>query len=181
MYGAHELRCKATQLPLRSPVTQLLRLMQDTMRVARGLGLAAPQIGQCIRVFLVDTERSESSHPEHNSYSVFINPEIRIDRTVPAVGYQEGCLSIPDVLVNVPRHERVTVRYFDGAWKAHERTYTGLTARVIQHEYDHLEGKLHIDYVSSLRKQMLRSKLRAIRAGKVDVDYPIRTADVRRA
>ena len=102
---------------------------------------------------------------------VFINPILNVDETVPMSIYEEGCLSIPNILVKVPRKEKITIRYFDTQWQWHQEEWSGFAARIIQHEYDHLVGKLHIDYAASSEKKLLQDKLNAISHGKVDVPY----------
>lgn len=171
-YGDPVLRKKAIAIEKGTDVKALADDMLATMDQARGVGLAAPQIGKSIRLFVVDfSQHLKEQGRSEKGRKVLINPELIIDDTVTPVHYEEGCLSIPGVLVEVPRHEKITIRYFDTAWKWHEEEWTGFPARVMMHEYDHLEGKLHIDYAAPLRKNLMKSKLRQISQGKVEVSY----------
>jgi peptide deformylase len=176
-YGDPILRKKAIAIEKGTALQELVHDMLTTMTLARGVGLAAPQIGRSIRLFVVDLTQDLGSKANSEAYKkVLINPVLKIDETVAPSIYEEGCLSIPNILVEVPRREKITICYFDVKWQLHEEEWTGHPARIIQHEYDHLEGKLHIDYVSSLRKKLLKGKLRAISQGKVDVPYKMRFA-----
>lgn len=157
---------------------ELIANMKDTMKNARGVGLAAPQIGKAIRLFLVDTrpfaDNDELSKEEQaflSSYNkVFINAEI-IEETGKEWVFNEGCLSIPNLNEDVFRQETVTIEYYDEDFKKHTETVSGLAARVIQHEYDHIEGILFTDKLSSLKKRLIKKKLDNISKGKVDVEY----------
>ncbi len=174
-YGDPVLRKKAITIEKGTALQGLVRDMLTTMTLARGVGLAAPQIGKNIRLFVVDLSQDfETKCNGETGKKVLINPVLKIDETVAPSIYEEGCLSIPNILVEVPRKEKITIRYFDIKWQPHEEEWTGFPARIMQHEYDHLEGKLHIDYASSLRKKLLRGKLKAISQGKVDVPYKMR-------
>lgn len=170
-YGDPMLRKKAKAVEKGTMLKELVQNMLDTMQLARGIGLAAPQIGKSMRLFVVDLSQNALVESAEESKKVMVNPVLTIDETAVLSRYEEGCLSIPNILVEVPRREKVTVRYFDTQWQLHEETWTGFPARVIQHEYDHLEGRLHIDYASSLRKRLLQGRLKAISQGKVDVAY----------
>ncbi|KQB99175.1 peptide deformylase [Pedobacter sp. Hv1] len=149
---------------------QLINNMWDTMYNASGVGLAAPQIGLAIRLFIVDTKADEE---EEVFKKVFINAQI-LEETGEAWAFNEGCLSIPEVREDVMRKPNILIRYYDEHWKLHEEKITGFAARVIQHEYDHIEGKLFTDKLSLLRKQMLKSKLDNISKGNVHTDYKMR-------
>jgi len=149
---------------------QLINNMWDTMYNASGVGLAAPQIGLAIRLFIVDTKADEE---EEVFKKVFINAQI-LEETGEAWAFNEGCLSIPEVREDVMRKPNILIRYYDENWKLHEEKITGFAARVIQHEYDHIEGKLFTDKLSLLRKQMLKSKLDNISKGNVHTDYKMR-------
>jgi peptide deformylase len=156
----------------------LLANMQDTMKNARGVGLAAPQIGKAIRLFLVDTspfaEDDELDEEEREFLKtfkkVFINAKITKEEG-DKWAFSEGCLSIPNINEDVFREETVTIEYQDENFKKHTETVSGLAARVIQHEYDHIEGILFTDKLSSLKKRLLKKKLENISKGKVDVEY----------
>lgn len=176
-YGSPVLRKKAVAIEKGVDVKTLANDMLATMDQAHGVGLAAPQIGKSIRLFVVDFTRYVKEQGSNKAgRKVLINPTLQIDKTVPPTLYEEGCLSIPGVLVDVLRHEKITISYFDVTWKRHEEEWTGFPARVILHEYDHLEGKLHIDYAAPLRKNLMKSKLRQVSQGKVDVSYKIKTS-----
>ena len=149
---------------------QLISNMWDTMYNASGVGLAAPQIGLAIRLFIVDTKADEE---EEVFKKVFINAQI-LEETGEPWAFNEGCLSIPEVREDVMRKPNILIRYYDENWKLHEEKITGFAARVIQHEYDHIEGKLFTDKLSLLRKQMLKSRLDNISKGNVHTDYKMR-------
>jgi peptide deformylase len=150
-------------------VKKLEEDMFETMYHSHGVGLAAPQIGMSIRMFVVDgTAFDEEKLKDFKK--VFINPEI-LEESGEKWAYEEGCLSIPGVRCEVFRHAKLKIKYFDSDWNEHTEDYDGMAARVIQHEYDHLEGVLFIDYITGLRKNLLKGKLTNISKGKVDVDY----------
>lgn len=149
---------------------QLISNMFDTMYHASGVGLAAPQIGLAIRLFIVDTKADEE---EEAFKKVFINAQI-LEETGEPWAFNEGCLSIPEVREDVMRKPNILIRYYDENWKLHEEKIGGFAARVVQHEYDHIEGKLFTDKLSLLRKQLLKSKLDAISKGKIHTDYKMR-------
>lgn len=155
---------------------QLLADMWETLYHSRGIGLAAPQIGRSIRIFLVDTqqldEREDEAPTQEGIKQVFINAQI-IEETGEDWTYEEGCLSIPDIAGEVDRPEQVTIRYLDEQFQQHEQTFTGMNARVIQHEYDHIEGILFTELLKPARKQRIRRKLEAIRKGKATARYPM--------
>jgi len=150
---------------------KLISDMFDTMYYANGVGLAAPQIGLPIRLFIVDTGEDEDGNPGYKK--VFINAEI-LEETGEAWSFNEGCLSIPDIRENIIRKPNVKITYFDENWVEHTDDVDGMPARVIQHEYDHIEGKLFTDKVSVLRKTMLKSKLDAISKGNIKTDYKMK-------
>ncbi|RZL42141.1 MAG: peptide deformylase [Pedobacter sp.] len=145
----------------------LISNMFETMYNASGVGLAAPQVNLAIRLFIVDTKGDED---EEAYKKVFINAQI-LEETGEPWAFNEGCLSIPEVREDVMRKPNILIKYYDENWKLHEEKVTGFPARVIQHEYDHIEGKLFTDKLSLLRKQMLRSKLDSISKGNVHTDY----------
>ncbi len=160
----------------------LIQNMFETMDHAEGVGLAAPQVGRAIRLFVIDTSPFKVPEEKVAQYGseaelkgfrkVFINPKI-LAETGDEWCFEEGCLSIPNVREEVLRKNTITVEYFDEKFVKHQDTYTGLRARVIQHEYDHIEGVLFTDKLSSLKKQVLRGKLTRISKGFADVDYPM--------
>lgn len=155
-------------------LSQFIENLWDTMYRSDGVGLAAPQVGKSVRIFVVDATALADEDPELADFKkVFINAEI-IDRTGVEAPMNEGCLSLPGIREDVTRKSEVTIRYMDENFEEYEETYGGFAARVIQHEYDHLEGKMFIDHLSPLRKRLLKSKLTNISKGKVRVDYKIR-------
>ena len=150
---------------------RLIDDMFETMRVSEGIGLAAPQIGKSIRIFVVDGTPLGDDEPELAAYKqVFINPYIR-ERSGEMVVMNEGCLSIPQLREEVNRESVIRIEYYDRDWNFHNEVITGFKARIIEHEYDHLDGILFTDKVSPLRKRLLKSKLTGISKGKFNVDY----------
>lgn len=146
--------------------------MFETMHKASGVGLAAPQIGKSLRIFIVDASPMEDEKYT-NFKQVFINPEI-IEEWGEEWDFEEGCLSIPGIREDVTRLSSLRIRYFDQNWVEHEKEYDGIAARIIQHEYDHLEGILFPDYLSGFKKRLLKGKLNSISKGIVNVDYAMR-------
>lgn len=178
-YGDPILRKKGASIDKDYPnLDELVANMRETMKNARGVGLAAPQIGKAIRLFLVNTE--PFSHNDEledveitllkSFKKVFINAKI-INEEGNEWVFNEGCLSIPGLNEDVFRNEKLTIEYQDENFETFTETYTGLIARVIQHEYDHIEGVLFTDKLSSLKKRLIKKKLENISKGKVDVDY----------
>ena len=155
--------------------------MYETMYNANGVGLAAPQVGLPIRLFIVDTspfgEDDELENDEQNQLKkfkkTFINAKM-LKEEGEEWGFNEGCLSIPDVREDVFRHEKITIEYFDEDFNKHTEVYDGLIARVIQHEYDHIEGILFTDLISSFKKQLIKKKLQNIMEGKAHPDYKMK-------
>jgi len=146
--------------------------MYETMEQADGIGLAAPQIGKSIRMFVIDGTKMED--PEVNEFKqIFINPII-LKEEGDEWAFEEGCLSIPEVREDVFRQEKLKLKFFDENWKEHEKEYTGLQARIIQHEYDHIEGILFTDHLSPFKKRLLKGKLMSISKGKVKPNYRIK-------
>lgn len=160
---------------------KLIENMWETMYNAHGVGLAAPQIGRAIRLFLVDAtpfadddDLTEAEAAQLNGFKkTFINPTI-LEETGEEWVFNEGCLSIPDVREDVWRHETIKIHYFDENFNEFTETFDGLAARVIQHEYDHIEGILFTDKLSGLKKRMLKGKLTNISKGKANADYRMR-------
>ncbi len=171
-YGDNILRKEAEDYPQDSKdLTELVENMFETMYSANGVGLAAPQIGLSHRIFVIDsTQMGDEEEKSKGVKRAFINPEI-LDEYGNEWDFEEGCLSIPDVHGDIIRPEKLTIKYFDELWTPHEEEFDELTARVIQHEYDHLDGVLFTDYIKGLKKQMLRAKLVNISKGNVDVKY----------
>lgn len=163
----------------RTQIDELVADMFETMYNAKGVGLAAPQIGQDLRLFIIDTlpfsdmKNKVEARLLKTFKRVFINPVILEDYGE-AWKFREGCLSIPDVIENVTRNSHVLIEYYDEHWNKQTETLDGLRARVVQHEYDHIEGKLFIDYLSSLKRQLINNKLKDISKGKITINYAIR-------
>ncbi len=179
-YGHPVLREVAKEIPRDFPdLDKLIENMYETMYNAKGVGLAAPQIGKSIRIFVVDGSPMEGSLEGDESMEgwkqVFINPQM-VDETGEEWGFDEGCLSIPDVIEEVFREEDILIRYQDAEFNTSEERFTGLKARIIQHEYDHLEGKLFTDYVKGIRRQLIKSKLGKISKGKYKTFYEMEYA-----
>ncbi len=173
MYGDPVLKRRAQDIAKDSiDVKQLAEDMFETMKSAHGIGLAAPQIGKSIRMFVVDGRPLEEDDMM-DFVKVFINPEIVEEEGEPWK-FEEGCLSIPGVREEVSRQPKLTINYFDEHWVEHEETFDGMKARIIQHEYDHIEGILFTDYLTPFRKRILKGKLSNISKGKCDVDYRIK-------
>lgn len=172
LYGQPVLRKIAHDIDPNYPkLNELIENMFETMYNADGIGLAAPQIGLDIRLFVIDLEPlAEDDEKYHGFKKVFINAEIT-ERTGEIVSTQEGCLSIPGINENVPREETITIKYFDENFVKHEEVYSVFFARCIQHEYDHIEGKLFIDKISGIRKQLIKSKLNNLTKGRVNCSY----------
>lgn len=157
-------------------LNELINNMFETMYNAEGVGLAGPQVGLEDRIFVVDLSPIASDeHPEFKEFKkVFINAHIT-ERNGEIEMMEEGCLSIPGIHEKVPREEEIRIRYLDESLQFHDEVYSGYAARVIQHEYDHIEGILFVDKISPLRKRMAKSKLTNMEKGKVSCEYKIRT------
>ena len=180
-YGTPVLKKKGKDITPEYPAfEQLLENMWETMYEANGVGLAAPQVGIAIRLFIVDAspfadddELTEEEQKQLTGFKkVFINPQI--EESGEEWAFNEGCLSIPDVREDVYRQEEIQIRYWDENFKEHTEQYTGLVARVIQHEFDHIEGVLITDKLSPLKKRLIKGKLNNIAKGNIDVDYKMR-------
>jgi len=180
-YGDPVLRKKAADIVKGElDVATLASDMFETMYKASGVGLAAPQIGKSIRMFVIDTdpsaetgeisEETPEEAEEPRVKKVFINAEI-LDESGDEWPFEEGCLSIPGVKEDVYREEFLTIHYFDENWVEYTENFEGFAARVIQHEYDHIEGILFIDHLSPLRKRLLKGRLTDISKGKTDATY----------
>ena len=163
-------------------LSQLISDMFETMYQAKGVGLAAPQIGKNIRLFIVDgapfaDEEGEEPDPKAAGIAdfkkVFINPIIE-EETGEEWAFQEGCLSIPKIRENVTRKAEVLITYFDENWNFREEKYEGYAARIIQHEYDHIEGILFTDHLNPLKKKLLQKRLKQIADGLVSTDYKMK-------
>ena len=176
-FGASILRKKCVEVTQDFPdLDILIENMWETMYAAHGVGLAAPQINKEIRLFLIDTTpfaEDEEATEEVRLKQVFINARI-LEETGEGWDFNEGCLSIPEIREDICRKPSITIEYMDENFKKHTDTYDGLIARVIQHEYDHIDGILFTDKLSALRKRMIKGKLMDISKGKVDVSYKMR-------
>jgi len=179
-YGSPILRKKALDIDEKHPeLDKLIEDMWETMYHSNGVGLAAPQINRQVRIFLMDSiqiienleEDEKDEFPgDEGVKQVFINPEI-ISEQGETWAYSEGCLSIPKIREDVVRRKEITIQWMNEHFQPQKATFHGITARVIQHEYDHLEGKLFIDYLNPLKKRLLKGKLLDISKGKVKMDY----------
>ena len=174
MYGDPVLRRRAKEIEKGSlDIPTLVQDMYETMYAAHGIGLAAPQIGKSVRLFVVDGTTLEDEEEDMTDFKkVFINPVI-VQEEGDSWEFEEGCLSIPNIRENIVRQEKVRIRYMDEEGNPKEEEFDGMKARIIQHEYDHLNGKLFIDYLSPLKKRMLKGKLTDISKGEVDTQYRI--------
>lgn len=185
-YGDPVLKKIAEEIDQNYPgLEELIKNMFDTMYKAKGVGLAAPQIGKSIRLFVVDCspfaddeDDDEPLDPKEKEnlksfIKVFINPQI-IEEKGEEWAFNEGCLSIPKIREDVYRQPVITIKYLDEKFMPHTETIGGMPARVIQHEYDHIEGILFTDHLSAIRKRLLKGKLTDISKGKVSVDYKMK-------
>ncbi len=188
-YGDPVLRKVAKDITNDYPkLDSLIDNMWETMYNAHGVGLAAPQVGLPIRLFLVDTtpfsDDEDLSEVEQKALrgfkKVFMNAKIEDELGI-EWDFNEGCLSIPDIREDVKRKPEITISYLDENFKAQKETYNGLLARVIQHEYDHIEGILFTDKLSSLKKRLLKNRLDKISKGKITVDYRMRFPNIKKA
>ncbi|MDE6277844.1 MAG: peptide deformylase [Muribaculaceae bacterium] len=181
LYGHPVLRAVSEPLTPEYPdLKALIDDMYSCMYASEGVGLAAPQIGRNIRLVVIDSDPVGDSFPECKGRKLtLINPEIEIldgkNET-----RAEGCLSLPGLSENVPRVEHIRLSWLDEDFNPHSEEISGFLARIVQHECDHLEGKLYIDHISPIRKQLIRSKLNSIIAGKTRVDYPVKYAPKKR-
>lgn len=157
-------------------LSELIENMFQTMHNAEGIGLAAPQVGLSIRLFIIDLSPMGAEHPEYvNFKKVFINAQI-MEREGDEEYEEEGCLSIPNIRERVIRKNRIRIKYLDKNFAEHDEVYEGWIARVIQHEYDHIEGKLFVDLISPLRRRLIKNKLVAISKGKMSAAYKTKIA-----
>lgn len=175
VYGDPILRKKAKAVEKNDEeLKEIIENMWETMYYSDGVGLAAPQVGKSIRIFLVDAGSGADEEPELMDFKkVFINPEI-IEISGDKWVMNEGCLSLPEIREDVLRPDEVRIRYQDENFEEHEEVFKGFAGRIIQHEYDHLEGVLFVDYLSPLRKRLLKGKFNSITRGKVTPHYRIK-------
>lgn len=152
---------------------EFLQNMYDTLDESEGIGLVAPQVGRSVRVVVIDLDVLSDDMPQYKGFrKAFINPHIiEIDEESDTESMEEGCLSIPGIHEKVTRHTRIHVVYRDENFEEHDEWVEGYLARVMQHEFDHLEGKMFVDHVSPLRKQLIKNKLKAIMQGRYRCAY----------
>jgi peptide deformylase len=172
IYGSPLLRKVAREIDKgHEGLEKLINDMYETMYAADGVGLAAPQIGKSIRLFVIDASPMAEDEPSLEGFKkVFINPQIT-ERTGDSWGFIEGCLSLPEIREEVNRPSELQIKYYDENFIFHEEKFDGIKARIIQHEYDHLDGVLFVDLVSPLKKKLLKGKLSNIAKGKVSAAY----------
>ena len=174
-YGDPILKTRATKVEAtHEGLTDLIQNMWETMYRAEGVGLAAPQIGKSLRIFIVDASPFEDDDPSLAGFKkLFINPEI-LEEWGEEWMFSEGCLSFPDLREDISRKPNLRIRYYDELFQIHEGEYSGIVARIIQHEYDHIEGIVMVDHMSPLKRTLMRSKLLNISKGAVSAGYPMR-------
>ena len=178
IYGHPILRKEAKDIDASYPnLKELIDNMFETMYNADGVGLAAPQIGLDDRIFIIDlSPLADEENPEYKDLKkVFINAHI-ISRSGDIESTEEGCLSIPGINESVPREDEIEIEYLDENLIPHRETFAGFTARVIQHEYDHIDGILFVDRISAIRKRLIKAKLTNLSKGKTNCHYRVRTA-----
>lgn len=173
LYGQAVLRKEAEDIEPDYPgLKQLIADMYETMHQSDGVGLAAPQIGLSIRLIVIDADVIKDSFPELAGVRLtLINPELEIIEEGKKVTREEGCLSVPGLSEPVARFEKVRLNWLDEDFVEHEQVFEGFLARIIQHEYDHLDGILYTDRISPIRKQLIRNKMHNIANGKVKCNY----------
>lgn len=171
-YGHPTLKKMSTEIEKGHPgLDELISNMFETMYISEGVGLAAPQVNKSIRLFIVDATPYAEDYPEVSEFrKVFINPYI-LEEEGEEWSFNEGCLSVPKVREDIIRKPKITIEYHDREFNLIEEQYDGVMARIIQHEYDHIEGRIFIDMVNPLRKMLLKRKLHDISTGNIDVDY----------
>lgn len=178
IYGQPVLKKEARDIDIQNypNLDELIENMFETMYNAEGIGLAAPQVGLSERIFVVDLDPlADEEHPEFKGFKkVFLNARIT-ERNGDVESVEEGCLSIPGIHENVPRENRIHITYSDEKGVQHSEEYSGFIARVIQHEYDHIDGILFIERITPLRKRMIKAKLAGMEKGKVNCHYRTKT------
>lgn len=178
LYGHPVLRKVSTEIDSSYPeLATLIENMKETMYGSDGIGIAAPQVGYNIRLIYIDASCLSDTFPELvDSKMVLINPVLTVIEDGKKESREEGCLSLPGIHESVSRIEKINLKWQDENFEPHEKVFEGYLARVIQHEYDHLEGKVFIDRISNIRRQLISNKLRKIADGKVRCDYRTRGA-----
>ena len=171
-YGHPVLKVVAAPIAPDYPdLDELMANMWETLAHSEGVGLAAPQVNKSIRLFIVDGNPFYPDYPDAKDFKqAFINPEL-VETFGEMVPFKEGCLSLPNIYEEVMRPDKIRIKYLDEQFQEHEEVFEGIRARIIQHEYDHLQGHVHVDRIAPLRKTLLQGKLRAIAEGKCDMDY----------
>lgn len=175
VYGSPVLRKVSEDVPRDFPnLKPFIEDMWETMYKSDGVGLAAPQVGRNIRIFVIDGTAMEDDDPTmHDFKKAFINAKI-ISREGESWVFNEGCLSLPNIREDITRPPKITMEFYDENFNFYREEFDGLKARIIQHEYDHLEGILLVDHISAIKRKLLSGKLNAISKGKVDVSYKIK-------
>lgn len=178
-FGQPILKKKAVDIDNNFPeLNGLITDMWETMYSAHGVGIAAPQVGLSIRLFIIDSVQiMEKDNTFEGIKKVFINAKI-IEESGDLWAYEEGCLSIPNITGDVERQQKVRIQYLDENFIKHDEIYEGINARVIQHEYDHLEGVLFVEKLKPLKKKLIQRKLNEIKAGQATADYKIKFARI---
>lgn len=173
LYGQPVLRQEAEEISKDYPdLENLVKNMYETMYASDGIGLAAPQVGLSIRLVVIDADALKESFPELEGVKLtLINPELEVIEEGKKITREEGCLSVPGIHEPVARYEKVRLNWLDMDFVEHEEVFEGFLARIIQHEYDHLDGTLYVDKTTPIRKQLIRTKLRNIAEGKIMCDY----------
>ncbi|MFW5793639.1 MAG: peptide deformylase [Bacteroidota bacterium] len=180
-YGDPVLTTKAEEIKAdQAGLQELISDMWETMYYAEGVGLAAPQIGQSIKLFIVDADPFAEDEPDLKGFKkVFINPVIT-EKSGEDVLFNEGCLSFPGLREDIYRKPDIKIKYFDENFIEHEEQYSGIAARIIQHEYDHIEGIVMVNRISPLKRRIIKNKLGNIIKGKVSVKYKMRFASLKK-
>lgn len=178
IYGQPVLRKVAEDIPTDYPnLSELIQDMFETLTESEGVGLAAPQIGKAIRVVVIDLDVISEDLPEYKDFKrAYVNPHIVEYDETEVESMEEGCLSLPAIHEKVTRPTRIRVQYLDAQLQPHDEWVTGYLARVMQHEFDHLDGKVFIDRISPLRKQLIKSKVRALLQGRYRCGYKTKAA-----
>ena len=188
-YGSSVLRKETEEIEEGSDINELISNVFETMYASSGVGLAGPQVGESLRIFVMDAspfsepkdgeKASKEQEQLRDLKKVFINPILK-DEKGKEWPFSEGCLSIPGIREEVMRKPKVSISYFDEDWTFHEETYEGIAARIIQHEYDHIEGVLFTDHLNPFKRRLLKRKLDDISKGIVDIDYKMKFPKLKR-
>lgn len=174
-YGDPVLKKVAEPVDPGTDLSKTVADLYETMYNAGGVGLAAPQVGLSIRLFVTDGKPMEEEDEPMDFKKVFVNPTVLGEEGTPWA-FEEGCLSIPGIRADVNRPEKVKIHYFDENWQEFTEEFTGMAARIIQHEYDHLQGTLFVDRISAMKKRLIQSRLADISRGRAKADYRLRFA-----